>query len=322
MPEFDDVITDLREARDGAAEGADSVPVAANESMLTWGDISFGVSTASIDRLRRRTEYRWPAQERVGRRPSLQSVGPGADRITLDGVMFPLYRGDPRLVRDAVNAAAAAGQALLLTDAHGRVFGKWAVESVEESRSALYVDGVARKIEYTIGLVHYGEDAPSGRLDDVEDAAEEAGDVRTMIDALSGVKDNGPAAVLAEARSLGGQADPKSALRRVFNAVSDADARGGNVQNLLDAAVGAAARVPGDVLPANVARVAYRARGGDTLATIASLRYGASDAVGSLLEANPGLGALDARLPAGTLVGLPESVELPAETKRAVRLWT
>ena len=324
MPDFDDVITDLRAAGDAAATAGGSAPAPASaaESMLTWGQVAFGVSTASIDRLRRRTEYRWPAQARVGRRPSLQSVGPGADKITLDGVMFPGYRGDARLIRDVLAAAAAEGRALLLTEATGRVHGKWALESIDETRSGLFADGAPRRIEYSAVFSHYGDDAPAGRLDEVEDAANEAGDARAMIDVLEAATEDGADAVLSAARAAGAEADPKSALRRVFDAVSGAAARGEGARGLVDAAVGAAARLPGVPIPASVASVAYRAKGGDTLATIAHLRYGASDAIGSLLEANPGLGALDARLPAGTLVGLPESVELPAAATRAVRLWT
>lgn len=344
MPDFEDVITDLRTARAaadaklaearGAAddalararaaadpEGAAAATVPVAQSMLTIGDVVLGVSTVAVDRLRRRTEYRWPSQDRVGRRPALQSVGPGADTITLDGVIFPGYRGRPSVVRDALRQAAAAGTPLVVTDATGAVYGKWCVVSVEESRSGLYADGAARKVEWTVVLSHYGDDAPTGRLDGLEDAAAEAGDVRAMVDALEAAASDGPGAVLAAAQEEGG-ANPLSNLRRVADAVAAAAARGGGAGDLVNAAVGAAGRLPGSPIQPQVARVAYRARAGDTLSTIAALRYGSPDAVGSLLEANRGLGALDPRLPAGTLVGLPEKVELPADTKRAVRLWT
>lgn len=344
MPDFEDVITDLRTARaagearlaqargaahdalqraraaaDPQSGAAATVPVA--QSMLTIGAVVLGVSTVAVDRLRRRTEYRWPSQERVGRRPALQSLGPGADTITLDGVIFPAYRGRPSVVRDALRQAAAAGAPLVVTDATGAVYGKWCVVSVEESRSGLYADGAPRKVEWTVELSHYGDDAPTGRLDGIEDAAAEAGDVRAMVDALEAAASDGADAVRAAAQKAGGGANPASNLRRVADAVAGA-ARGAGASDLIDAAVGAAGRLPGSPILPQVARVAYRARAGDTLSTIAALRYGSADAVGSLLEANPGLAALDPSLPAGTLVGLPEKVELLADTRRAVRLWT
>ena len=67
-----------------------------------------------------------------------------------------------------------------------------------------------------------------------------------------------------------------------------------------------------------VATIAYRCKGGEMLDEICWRWYGTAAVLWTVLEANPDLARLDARLPAGTLVGLPE-VEPPLQG--VVQLW-
>ncbi len=67
------------------------------EVMLQLGDYPFGLDTAAYQRLRRVAEYRWPAQDRIGRDPALQYVGPGRQRIEETGTEH-LPGGAPRKI--------------------------------------------------------------------------------------------------------------------------------------------------------------------------------------------------------------------------------
>lgn len=119
--------------------------------MMQLGSFQFSLATAAFQDLRRSTEYRWPSQDRMGKAPALQFTGPGADTITLSGVIFPEFRGGSRQV-DAMRALAAKGQPQLLVDGFGRMMGKWVIESIQEEQSTFAAFGQARKQTFTMQL--------------------------------------------------------------------------------------------------------------------------------------------------------------------------
>lgn len=124
---------------------------------MSLGDYRFSVATAAYQSLRRAVEYRWPAQERVGRRPARQFTGIGNDTIEIEGVIYPHYRGGLYQV-EQMREMAGQGKPQILTDGTGRVWGKWCIERIEETGSLCHADGTPRKIEFRVSLGHYGED--------------------------------------------------------------------------------------------------------------------------------------------------------------------
>ena len=114
-------------------------------------------------------------------------------------------------------------------------------------------------------------------------------------------------------------------VQRVLDAAHAAAERSpGDVRAVLDAAYRAAARTGGtgavEAAP-EPPTIAYRCREGEMLDDICRRRYGTSHALGAVLEANRGLADIGPRLPAGTLVGLPDRIELPVDADRRVELW-
>lgn len=63
-----------------------------------------------------------------------------------------------------------------------------------------------------------------------------------------------------------------------------------------------------------------RAQQGDSVDSLCFRHLGTTDAVEPTLELNPGLSALGAVLPQGTLVELPDEAPAPTE-QRIVNLW-
>jgi len=45
--------------------------------MLQLGSFQFSIQSTAYQTLQRSIEYRWPAQDRFGKEPALQYVGPG-----------------------------------------------------------------------------------------------------------------------------------------------------------------------------------------------------------------------------------------------------
>lgn len=193
MPE-----TVIGRPRGGAAAGAGSV-------MMTLGDVAFAVSTTVFQRLRRMTTYRWPSLDRVGRWPARQFTGPGIDKVTLDGVVMPTYRGAAGAV-DALRQLALTGQPQQMSAGTGEVFGLWCLEQIEEDRSGLFADGAPRRVAWVLQLARYGDDAPGGLQGTLAADAAAEGDTRRVLDAMTASADAGesPALVAQRGREAAG----------------------------------------------------------------------------------------------------------------------
>ena len=120
----------------GADQTADTGAAAGAGAMLTFSPFLFGASTTTYEELQRRTEYRWPAQDRLGRRPSYQSTGPGEDHITFerlkriaDGLGIDVVSQYDHIVR----VGGQLGDARWPHDAHWSPTGhRWAAEALFE----------------------------------------------------------------------------------------------------------------------------------------------------------------------------------------------
>ncbi len=119
--------------------------------MMILGSFQFSVSTAAYQDLTRSTEYRWAAQDVFGVRPRLQFTGQGADSVTVEGAIFPEYRGGLGQL-DRMRALAGAGQPLRMIDGNGRIMGRWAIERVQEKQTVFAAFGVPKRQDFTLQL--------------------------------------------------------------------------------------------------------------------------------------------------------------------------
>jgi phage protein U len=127
-------------------------------TMMALGTFRFGVNQASYQSLRRSATYRWAQASRAGRAPASQFIGPGGEEMTLDGVIYPHFKGGLRQV-EGMRAVAGLGQPMMLVDGLGWVLQRWCIAGVDETRSVFLADGAPRRIDFSLRLVSYGEDA-------------------------------------------------------------------------------------------------------------------------------------------------------------------
>ena len=128
-----------------------------SEHMMALGEYRFSVSTAAYQEFTHSAEFRWASQERLGRLPARQYLGPGEETISLRGVLHPHYRGGLGQI-DAMRAEAARGEPLEMSEGTGRIWGKWVITRVEETRRVFDADGAPRRIEFRLQLARYGEE--------------------------------------------------------------------------------------------------------------------------------------------------------------------
>ena len=129
-----------------------------SDVMMQLGSYQFSVNTAAYQDLNRSTEYRWKNQERVGQHDALQYTGTGVDSITLNGVVFPAYKGGTAQVDD-MRAQAGNGQPLLLVDGRGFIHGRWVIERIDEQQTVFARAGVPRRQQFSLQIRKYDDGA-------------------------------------------------------------------------------------------------------------------------------------------------------------------
>ena len=126
-------------------------------TMMALGLFRFGVAGADYQSFQRRAEYRWSQVDRIGRMPAAQFLGKGRETVTLQGVIYPHFRGGLRQV-ELMRLQAGLGQPLMLVDGLGFVWDRWVITSVDETKTVLMADGAPRRIEFGVTLESYGGD--------------------------------------------------------------------------------------------------------------------------------------------------------------------
>lgn len=135
--------------------------------MAALGQFVFALDTLAYDQLRRSTEWRHPANSRVGASPARQFLGPGEDKLTLSGLQAPEHFGDRKAIAK-LREMGDRGAAYALVNGAGEAFGAWVIESVEETGTLFIREGIARRVEFTLNLARVDEQQadPAGGADE------------------------------------------------------------------------------------------------------------------------------------------------------------
>ena len=133
------------------------MPISLGTIMMALGTFRFGVNRASYQMFTRDAAYRWAKQDRLGRDPALQYLGPDAEEITLEGVIYPHFKGGLRQM-ELMRAVARQGVPMMLVDGLGFVWQRWVITRVSETKSLFLADGAPRSIEFNVTLRAYGSD--------------------------------------------------------------------------------------------------------------------------------------------------------------------
>ncbi|WP_421594986.1 phage tail protein [Rahnella sp. PD4] len=133
--------------------------------MLVLGMFVFQLQTLPYQSLQRDVDYRWPANNRIGLRPLPQFLGVNEEKITLSGVLLPEITGG-KLSLLTLNLMADQGMVWPLLDGSGTIYGLFLINSVSETQTEFFSNGMARKIEFTLTLTRV-DDSLSTMLGDV-----------------------------------------------------------------------------------------------------------------------------------------------------------
>ena len=124
--------------------------------MMTLGLFVFTLKTVPYRELQYQRSWRFPANSRVGLRPSVQFLGPDSDTLTLTGTLLPEITGG-RLSLFALEQMAELGKAWPLIEGSGTIFGMFVIESLNQTRAEFFSNGACRRIEFTLTLKRVDE---------------------------------------------------------------------------------------------------------------------------------------------------------------------
>lgn len=119
--------------------------------MMCLGLFVFSLDTAAYQELQRQTEWKHPSTSRVGARDAYQFTGPGDDTITLSGWIAPELTGSIFSL-DALRSMADSGQAWIMVQGTGRVYGTYVITAMTEGKTMFDKRGDPRRLEFSLTL--------------------------------------------------------------------------------------------------------------------------------------------------------------------------
>jgi len=120
--------------------------------MMSLDQFVFSLATAPYRELQRQRSWKHRTSSRVGARDASQFTGAGDDTITLNGMVAPENGIGTRVSLDRLAAMGDAGDAYVLVDGVGNVYGAFVIGSLSETATYHTPDGVPRKIEFSLTL--------------------------------------------------------------------------------------------------------------------------------------------------------------------------
>jgi phage protein U len=119
--------------------------------LMSLDQFVFGMSTLAHQELQRQTQWKHASNARVGAPAARQFTGRGDDTITISGVLVPELAGTLDSL-DKLRAMGDKGQAYVLVDGAGTVFGAFNITGMHQTGSHIGANGVPRRVDFSITL--------------------------------------------------------------------------------------------------------------------------------------------------------------------------
>ena len=130
-----------------------------NEHLLAIGMFVFGIPRTTFNELQRRAGWEWGKNPRYGARAAAQFLGPGEEKITLNGVLVPEIAGAYSDI-ERLREMAAAGEAYPVTLGNGEALGDFVILNVDERWSHIIAGGRPRVIDFAVYLMRVDPEQP------------------------------------------------------------------------------------------------------------------------------------------------------------------
>jgi phage protein U len=129
--------------------------------MMSLDQFVFSLTTVPYKELQRQRTWKHRTNSRVGARDASQFTGAGDDLITLSGMIAPDNSIGSIASIDALARMGDDGEAYVLVDGIGNVYGAFVIEGLEETATFHTKEGIPRKIEFNLKLKRVDDSALS-----------------------------------------------------------------------------------------------------------------------------------------------------------------
>jgi hypothetical protein len=120
--------------------------------MMALDMFAFEIGTLPYQELQRKWAWRHAQSDRFGALPAAQFVGPGPESISLTGSLIPGEGIGSYTALKTLVEMADTGEAYSLVSGVGEVLGDYFIRSIDQTQSLFFVDGMARKSDFTVEL--------------------------------------------------------------------------------------------------------------------------------------------------------------------------
>jgi phage protein U len=135
--------------------------------MMSLDQFVFSLATAPYHELQRQRSWKHCTSSRVGTRDASQFTGAGDDTITLNGMVAPDNGIGMTASIDELARMGDAGDAYVLVDGTGNVYGAFVIEGLNETQTYHTKEGIARKVEFNLTLKRV-DDKVLSEVDDMD----------------------------------------------------------------------------------------------------------------------------------------------------------
>ncbi len=119
--------------------------------LMALGLFIFEQRTTPHQSITENKKERFSTHNNLNSRPTYQHIGTGEDTLSISGVLYPEFTGG-RLSLYLLEKMMRTGGEHVLVDFRGVFKGTYIIEGLTETRTHFFVDGQARKIEFTLAL--------------------------------------------------------------------------------------------------------------------------------------------------------------------------
>ena len=137
-------------------------------SLATLGYFVFNLKSAPYQTMQEEMSWRHPTNSVIGSRPVAQFTGKDNETLNLSGVLYPEITGGKATLKYLVKMADE-GDAYPFILGNGTFKGVYVIEKIGTTDSYFFENGVARKIDFSIGLKQVG-DKPKNPIGDLLEA--------------------------------------------------------------------------------------------------------------------------------------------------------
>ena len=136
--------------------------------ILSLGQFVFSVDTLTFNELQRSRSWSFASNDIAQGRPQCQFTGTGEETISIPFLIYQDHGFGNRQSVDDLAEMADTGAGYVLIDGSGYIYGVFAIDSIDDNRSFLTINGVPRKVDGTLKLT---------RVDDNRIQADKSSDI-------------------------------------------------------------------------------------------------------------------------------------------------